>query len=241
MQAWRSTTCPAAAMRSSSTAQRRRGPPSVVPCGVPLLGAVEAVIIGGAVWPGRPRPAGGGVHLRRCLLPDRRRDAAGARRGGHAGDRGLTKTLIVLAVVIVVQQLDGDLSPRRSTAARSSSTPVVLVALSAGGVPGGIVGAFLAVPRRRRRRDRRRALARRAELPDDRPGRVGPGRGRRRRALLTCLRCGAGSGGAAPDAEGVVGFDRRQLPVGIPRRSPDGPPAVVERVGEARRGGRRKR
>ena len=60
---------------------------------------------------------------------------------------GLTDALIVLAVVLVVQQVEGDvLYPiifRRSLALHSL---VIVMAIAIGGVAFGVVGAFLAVP-----------------------------------------------------------------------------------------------
>jgi predicted PurR-regulated permease PerM len=60
---------------------------------------------------------------------------------------GFSDALIVLAVCIVVQQLDNDLlAPFIYGHALQLHPAMVLIALTAGGALGGIVGAFLAVP-----------------------------------------------------------------------------------------------
>lgn len=60
---------------------------------------------------------------------------------------GLSAALIVLAVCIVVQQLDNDLlAPFIYGHALQLHPAMVLITLTAGGALGGIVGAFLAVP-----------------------------------------------------------------------------------------------
>ncbi len=60
---------------------------------------------------------------------------------------GLTKALIVLALIIAVQQLEGNvLSPMLQSKSMDLHPVVVLLAVTAGGSLWGIVGAFLAVP-----------------------------------------------------------------------------------------------
>lgn len=118
--------------------------------GAALLGAVEAVIIGGAVWlVGAPLALPVAVFtFAGAFFPIVGAIAAGALAVVVTlATVGLTKTLIVLAVVIVVQQLDGDLlAPLIYGRSLQLHPAVVLVALTAGGALGGIAGAFLAVP-----------------------------------------------------------------------------------------------
>lgn len=60
---------------------------------------------------------------------------------------GVTKALIVLALILVVQQLEGNvLSPLLQSRSMDLHPVVVLLAVTAGGSLWGIVGAFLAVP-----------------------------------------------------------------------------------------------
>nr|WP_081840000.1 AI-2E family transporter [Corynebacterium vitaeruminis] len=60
---------------------------------------------------------------------------------------GLTKAVIVLAIVIAVQQLEGNiLSPLLQSRAMNLHPVIVLVTVTVGGSLFGIVGAFLAVP-----------------------------------------------------------------------------------------------
>nr|WP_245531654.1 AI-2E family transporter [Corynebacterium capitovis] len=60
---------------------------------------------------------------------------------------GVTKALIVLAIVIAVQQLEGNvLSPMLQSRAMDLHPVIVLVSVTAGGALFGLVGAFLAVP-----------------------------------------------------------------------------------------------
>lgn len=60
---------------------------------------------------------------------------------------GVTTALIVLAIVVVVQQVESNvLQPTIMRRAVALHPVVVLGALTAGGVLGGVVGAFLAVP-----------------------------------------------------------------------------------------------
>lgn len=60
---------------------------------------------------------------------------------------GLTDALIVLAIVLVVQQVEGDvLYPIIFRRSLSLHSLVIVMAIAVGGVAFGIVGAFLAVP-----------------------------------------------------------------------------------------------
>ena len=60
---------------------------------------------------------------------------------------GFTKALIVLAIVIAVQQLEGNvLSPMLQSRAMDLHPVIVLVSVTIGGTLFGLVGAFLAVP-----------------------------------------------------------------------------------------------
>jgi predicted PurR-regulated permease PerM len=60
---------------------------------------------------------------------------------------GLTRALIVLGIVLVVQQVEGSvLHPIIFRRSLSLHPLVILMAISIGGVAFGIVGAFLAVP-----------------------------------------------------------------------------------------------
>ncbi|MCM6773278.1 AI-2E family transporter [Nocardia sp. CDC159] len=61
--------------------------------------------------------------------------------------KGLTTALIVLAIIIAVQQLEGNvLQPVLQSRSMKLHAVVVLLAVTAGGSLYGIVGAFLAVP-----------------------------------------------------------------------------------------------
>lgn len=60
---------------------------------------------------------------------------------------GLTSALIVLGLIVLVQQLEGNvLSPILQSRSLSLHPAVVILAVTAGGTIFGIVGAFLAVP-----------------------------------------------------------------------------------------------
>lgn len=60
---------------------------------------------------------------------------------------GFTKALIVLAIVIAVQQLEGNvLSPMLQSRAMDLHPVIVLVSVTIGGTLFGLIGAFLAVP-----------------------------------------------------------------------------------------------
>jgi putative heme transporter len=62
-------------------------------------------------------------------------------------NQGLTKALIVLAIVVAVQQLEGNLlHPIVFRRVLSLHPLVILMSIAAGGVAFGILGAFLAVP-----------------------------------------------------------------------------------------------
>ncbi|WP_067814821.1 AI-2E family transporter [Nocardia inohanensis] len=61
--------------------------------------------------------------------------------------KGLTTALIVLAIIVVVQQLEGNvLQPVLQSRSMQLHAVVVLLAITVGGSLYGIVGAFLAVP-----------------------------------------------------------------------------------------------
>lgn len=61
---------------------------------------------------------------------------------------GLTTALILLAVVVVVQQLEGNVMQSVIVSRAVSLHPVaIIIALTAGAAIAGIIGAFLAVPR----------------------------------------------------------------------------------------------
>ena len=60
---------------------------------------------------------------------------------------GFTEALIVLAIVIAVQQLEGNvLSPMLQSRAMNLHPVIVLVSVTIGGGIFGLIGAFLAVP-----------------------------------------------------------------------------------------------
>lgn len=60
---------------------------------------------------------------------------------------GLTKALVVLALILVVQQIEGNvLSPILQSRAMKLHPVVILFSVTVGGALFGIVGAFLAVP-----------------------------------------------------------------------------------------------
>jgi predicted PurR-regulated permease PerM len=62
-------------------------------------------------------------------------------------DGGITDALLVTGVIVVVQQVEGDvLAPLVLGRAVKLHPLVILVTLTAGAVIGGLVGAFLAVP-----------------------------------------------------------------------------------------------
>ena len=60
---------------------------------------------------------------------------------------GLVTALVILAVIVAVQQLEGNVFYPVVVGRRLQLHPVgILLALTAGGVLGGVAGAFLAVP-----------------------------------------------------------------------------------------------
>jgi predicted PurR-regulated permease PerM len=60
---------------------------------------------------------------------------------------GLGAALVILAVIVAVQQLEGNVFYPIVVGRKLSLHPVgILLALTAGGVLAGVVGAFLAVP-----------------------------------------------------------------------------------------------
>jgi predicted PurR-regulated permease PerM len=118
--------------------------------GAALLGAVEGTIIGVSLWlVGAPLAAPVGLlTFVAAFFPIVGAIVAGALAVlvALAGD-GLGAALIVLAVAIVVQQLDNDLlAPFIYGRSLRLHPAVILVALTAGAALGGIVGAFVAVP-----------------------------------------------------------------------------------------------
>jgi predicted PurR-regulated permease PerM len=61
--------------------------------------------------------------------------------------KGVTAALIVVAITLAVQQLEGHvLAPLLLGRAVSLHPVVIILALAAGSILGGIIGAFLAVP-----------------------------------------------------------------------------------------------
>ena len=61
--------------------------------------------------------------------------------------KGVTSAIIVLAIIVVVQQLEGNiLSPMLQSKAMNLHAVIVLLAVTLGGGLFGIIGAFLAVP-----------------------------------------------------------------------------------------------
>lgn len=118
--------------------------------GAALLGLVEGAIIGVTLWVvGAPLAAPVALlTFLAAFFP-----IVGAITAGAIAvlvtlaGQGLGAALVVLAVAIVVQQLDGDLlAPWVYGKSLSLHPAVILVALTAGGALGGIVGAFVAVP-----------------------------------------------------------------------------------------------
>lgn len=118
--------------------------------GAALLGTVEALIIGGAMWlVGAPLALPVAVFtFLGAFFPIVGAIVAGALAAiVTLATVGVTEALIVLVVVIVVQQLDGDLlAPLIYGRSLQLHPVVVLIVLAAGGVLGGIAGAFIAVP-----------------------------------------------------------------------------------------------
>ena len=118
--------------------------------GAAILGLVEGIIIGVTLWiVGAPLAAPVALlTFLAAFFP-----IVGAITAGAIAvlvtlaGKGLGAALIVLAVAIVVQQLDGDLlAPWIYGRSLSLHPAVILVVLAAGGFLGGIIGAFVAVP-----------------------------------------------------------------------------------------------
>jgi predicted PurR-regulated permease PerM len=118
--------------------------------GAAILGSVEGVIVGIAVW-----AVGGALAIPVAVLTfvSAFFPIVGAVFAGIVATlvvlatAGPTEALIVLVIVVIVQQLDGDiLAPFIFGRSVRLNPAVILVALTAGGAAGGIVGAFLAVP-----------------------------------------------------------------------------------------------
>lgn len=118
--------------------------------GAALLGTVEGIIIGTTMaLVGAPLAVAVGVFtFFGAFFP-----IVGAVVAGALATiitlttQGVGDALIVLVVVVVVQQLDGDLlAPVIYGRSLQLHPVVVLVALTAGGALGGIIGAFVAVP-----------------------------------------------------------------------------------------------
>ncbi|MFP5254724.1 MAG: AI-2E family transporter [Acidimicrobiia bacterium] len=118
--------------------------------GAAILGVVEGVIIGLTLWiVGAPLAAPVALlTFLAAFFPIVGAITAGAIAVLVAlAGKGLGAALVVLAVAIVVQQLDGDLlAPWIYGRSLQLHPAVILVALAAGGALGGIIGAFVAVP-----------------------------------------------------------------------------------------------
>ncbi len=118
--------------------------------GAAILGSVEGVIVGIAVW-----AVGGALAVPVAVLTFVAAffPIVGAVFAGIVATlvvlatAGVAEAVIVLVVVVIVQQLDGDvLAPFIFGRSVQLNPAVILVALTAGAAAGGIVGAFLAVP-----------------------------------------------------------------------------------------------
>lgn len=118
--------------------------------GAALLGFVEGVIIGITLWiVGAPLAAPVALlTFLAAFFP-----IVGAVTAGAIAvlvtlaGKGLGAALVVLAVAVVVQQLDGDLlAPWIYGKSVLLHPAVILLVLAAGGFLGGIIGAFVAVP-----------------------------------------------------------------------------------------------
>lgn len=118
--------------------------------GAALIGLIEALVIGLAVW-----IAGGGLVVPVMVLTFAAAffPIVGAVVAGMVAvlvtfvSSGFTPALVVLVVVILVQQFDTDLlAPLIYGRAVQLHPVVVLVALTAGGTIAGLAGAFVAVP-----------------------------------------------------------------------------------------------
>ncbi|MCZ4278611.1 AI-2E family transporter [Rhodococcoides yunnanense] len=88
---------------------------------------------------------------------------------------GLTTALIVLAIVVVVQQLEGDvLQPVMQSRSMNLHPAIVLLAVTGGASVFGIVGAFLAVPAAAVAAVLIRYLSEQIDLHSSEPGQAGP-------------------------------------------------------------------
>jgi predicted PurR-regulated permease PerM len=118
--------------------------------GAATLGAFEAVVLGVTLWiVGAPLVAPVAIlTFVAAFFPIVGAVVAGALAVLVAlAGAGLAEALIVLAVAVVVQQLDNDvLAPFIYGRNLRLHPAMILVVLTAGGVLGGIAGAFLAVP-----------------------------------------------------------------------------------------------
>ena len=88
---------------------------------------------------------------------------------------GLTTALIVLAIVVVVQQLEGDvLQPVMQSRSMNLHPAIVLLAVTGGASVFGIVGAFLAVPAAAVAAVLIRYLSEQIDMHSSEPGQAGP-------------------------------------------------------------------
>lgn len=98
--------------------------------GVPLAGALAVITFFGAFIPIVGAFVAGGLAVLIALVGN-----------------GLTTALFVLLLILVVQQIEGNvLSPMMQSKSMNLHPAIVLLAVTAGGSLWGIVGAFLAVP-----------------------------------------------------------------------------------------------
>lgn len=98
--------------------------------GVPLAGALAVITFFGAFVPIVGAFVAGGLAVLIALVGN-----------------GLTTALFVLILILVVQQLEGNVfSPMMQSKSMNLHPAIVLLAVTAGGSLWGIVGAFLAVP-----------------------------------------------------------------------------------------------
>lgn len=118
--------------------------------GTAIIGVVDGVIIGAALWI-LGVPAALPLALFTffgAFFPIVGATVAGALAAAVAlADSGLQTALIVVAVVLVVQQVEGDvLLPIVMNRQVSLHPAVILLALAVGAAVGGIIGALLSVP-----------------------------------------------------------------------------------------------
>jgi predicted PurR-regulated permease PerM len=118
--------------------------------GTALVGLVDAAFIGGALWLLDVSLA---IPLTVLTFAGAFVPLVGAFVSGILAaavalvDRGPTVALVVVAVTVLVQQLEGHiLSPRVMSRVLDLSPVVVISAVTTGGALGGVLGAFLAVP-----------------------------------------------------------------------------------------------